>query len=396
MNINDFVSLNKNAFYTFDIGKLKKRLKSLRERLPENVSVCYAMKANPFVTGELAGDVERIEICSKGEAEICRALHIPKSEMVISGVTKEKEVIEKFISDSDFNGILTVESTHQYEMTALAAMNHGGKIKVLLRLTNDSQFGMDEETLDGIIARRDETPAIEMVGIQYFSGTQKTSVKKLRRETEHLDKYLIHLKEQYGFESKELEYGPGFPVNYFESDDTVEDTLLMSFSEMLDGMFSKPKITLELGRSIAASCGDYYTHIVDIKRNNGQNYLLVDGGMHQMVYYGQQMAMKRPFVDVVGRSMEERGKLWNICGSLCTMNDFIVKQLPLPDVRIGDVLCFHNTGAYCMTEGMSLFLSRDLPAIYLIAENGEISCARRNTETDTLNTPYYERTENNG
>ena len=68
------------------------------------------------------------------------------------------------------------------------------------------------------------------------------------------------------------------------------------------------------------------------------------------------------------------------------MNDILVKQLPLPDVEIGDTLCFENTGAYCMTEGMALFLSRDLPAVYLLDETGEMLCARENTETYPLNT----------
>lgn len=48
------------------------------------------------------------------------------------------------------------------------------------------------------------------------------------------------------------------------------------------------------------------------------------------------------------------------------MNDILVKAAPLPEMEIGDALVFENAGAYCMTEGMSLFLSRDLPQIYLI------------------------------
>lgn len=47
------------------------------------------------------------------------------------------------------------------------------------------------------------------------------------------------------------------------------------------------------------------------------------------------------------------------------MNDIIAKQISLPDIEIGDVICFENTGAYCMTEGISLFLSRDIPSVYI-------------------------------
>ena len=67
------------------------------------------------------------------------------------------------------------------------------------------------------------------------------------------------------------------------------------------------------------------------------------------------------------------------------------KAAPLPEMEIGDALVFENAGAYCMTEGMSLFLSRDLPQIYLIGEDGELYRARASFETYTLNTPHYER-----
>ena len=49
----------------------------------------------------------------------------------------------------------------------------------------------------------------------------------------------------------------------------------------------------------------------------------------------------------------------------------LVKKLPVHDLKIGDVLTFRNAGAYCMTEGISLFLSRDLPAVVWRKENGE-------------------------
>lgn len=396
MKIEELIAINQKAFYTFDIAVLKERIRYIREHMPENISICYAVKANSFVVREIADDVERIEICSHGEANICRALKIESSKMVISGVSKSDGLIDELVSDPDFCGILTAESIYQYERIASAAEKCKRTVNILLRLTNDSQFGMDEEAIESVISQRYNNSYINILGIQYFSGTQKTSVKKLEREIKYLDQYLNHLRECYNYEAKELEYGTGFPVSYFESETLNEDALFAAFCEIIDNMSTKPKITIELGRSIAASCGNYYTHIVDIKKNKGQNYIIVDGGMHQIVYFGQQMAMKRPFMEVAGKCGQPAEEQWNICGSLCTMNDFIVKQMPLPSVQTGDVLCFHNTGAYCMTEGISLFLSRDIPAIYLIKENSEIICVRKSYETSDMNTPYYERNKNNG
>ena len=71
------------------------------------------------------------------------------------------------------------------------------------------------------------------------------------------------------------------------------------------------------------------------------------------------------------------------------MNDVMTKQSPLPDLALGDVLAFENAGAYCMTEGISLFLSRDIPAVYLLLENGTAVQVRKAFDTATLNQPNY-------
>ncbi len=387
--LNRLLQENKTAFYVFDIEKLKARIAHLQAALPPEVVLCYAVKANTFITKELIDTIHRFEVCSPGEAEICRAVGVPSENMVISGVYKTPEVMEAMVADPGFHPIYTVESLEQYELFRRLAKQYGRPLPLLLRLTNGSQFGINKGDIEAIVARRGETPEVDILGIQFFSGTQKTSLKKLKREVGKLDDLLTLLEEKYGFVARELEYGPGFPVSYFQSDELDEAELLSGFSELLHDMTHHPKITLELGRSIAASCGTYYTHIVDLKRNQEQNYALVDGGMHHLVYFGQHMAMKQPFFHVCGKEELPATDQWNVCGSLCSMNDVMTKQSPLPDLALGDVLAFENAGAYCMTEGISLFLSRDIPAVYLLLENGTAVQVRKAFDTATLNQPNY-------
>ncbi len=387
--LNRLLQENKTAFYVFDIGKLKARIAHLQAALPPEVVLCYAVKANTFITKELIDTIHRFEVCSPGEAEICRAVGVPSENMVISGVYKTPEVMEAMVADPSFHPIYTVESLEQYELFRRLAKQYDRTLPLLLRLTNGSQFGINKGDIEAIVARRGETPELDILGIQFFSGTQKTSLKKLKREVGKLDDLLTLLEEKYGFVAQKLEYGPGFPVNYFQSDELDEAELLSGFSELLRDMIHHPKVTLELGRSIAASCGTYYTHIVDLKRNQEQNYALVDGGMHHLVYFGQHMAMKQPFFHVCGKEHLPATDQWNLCGSLCSMNDVMTKQSPLPDLALGDVLAFENAGAYCMTEGISLFLSRDIPAVYLLLENGTAVQVRKAFDTATLNQPNY-------
>ena len=123
-----------------------------------------------------------------------------------------------------------------------------------------------------------------------------------------------------------------------------------------------------------------------------------------MNYYGQTMAMKLPFcqhlkpetkeIKNIAEAQTETGvygcdvtddmnaagsgqeTLWNICGSLCTVSDVIVKQLKLKDAQIGEVLVFERVGAYSVTEGIYLFLSRDLPSVLMYSQKSGVRIVR--------------------
>ena len=74
-------------------------------------------------------------------------------------------------------------------------------------------------------------------------------------------------------------------------------------------------------------------------------------------------------------------------GSLCTFNDVVARNFPVKDLQIGDYFIFHNIGAYSVTEGGYLFLSRDLPNIYFADEQNGIRLVRQGIPTHILSTP---------
>ena len=75
-----------------------------------------------------------------------------------------------------------------------------------------------------------------------------------------------------------------------------------------------------------------------------------------------------------------------ICGSLCTMNDVLCSDYP-GEIREGDRVAFLDTGAYSFYEGMSLFLSHELPGVVLRDAGEGWLPARDRTETYPLNMP---------
>ena len=379
-------------FYFFDESILSKRIEHLRQIMPNGVRICYAMKANPFVIGAAGQSADLIEVCSPGELEICRASGVPANKLVISGVFKERGCMLDALSLEPDVHRFTIESCAQFDLLESLARERGERIPVLIRLTSGNQFGIDKETIQKIMHLNSMDNLLDIKGIQFFSGTQKTSAKRVRRELSMLDSLLASIARDTGAAEMELEYGPGIPVDYCEGDaETVHlaDTeFVQSLAEALDDMeFSGTKI-LEIGRGIAASCGAYVTQVVDVKCNCGVNYAIVDGGKHQLVHYGPALALRSPAFEIIPHGNDAERGIWNICGALCSTSDVFVKQAEIPDLKIGEFVVFPNAGAYCMTEGISMFLSRDLPRIYLgQGMNSPPLLVRDRFETARLNMP---------
>lgn len=376
--------------YVFQIDELKKRVGMIKNHIGERVKICYAMKANPFLIKPLIDMIDCYEVCSPGEFRICERNEIPMEQIVLSGVYKEYKDMLHAIKTYGGAGIFTIESMEQLHLLEKCAKQSEVTVHVILRVTSGNQFGMEEEEICGVIEKREEYTRLDFVGLQQYTGTQKKKMSKIREELAHLDEFIGLLQKRYGYEVSELEYGPGLYVPYFTTDAEVDDgTMLDELSDMLGELTYQGSITLEMGRYISAYCGYYLTRIVDKKMNCGQNYCIVDGGINHLSYFGQAMAMKIPYYRFLGEEQERTGnEKYHICGSLCTVNDVIVKNLSLPDAQIGDILVFERVGAYSVTEGIYLFLSRDLPGIMFWSEETGVQMLRGNRPTDVINSKY--------
>ena len=389
--------------YIFDTDELCARIDAMQQILGCGVTVCYAMKANPFLISVLDKKLDKFEVCSPGEFAICEKEGINREKIVLSGVNKEKKDI-LYTMKTGAVGIYTVESLNQLELINSCAVECGIKVKVLIRVTSGNQFGINERQVYEIADRKDELKGIIIEGIQCYSGTQKKKLSQIEAEVVWLQAIAHTCEAEHGVKLKEIEYGPGLSVDYFVTDkcDAMNTDFdeLKEFAVMIKEMSEKFNVTLEMGRYIAATCGVLISRIADMKMNDTTRYAIIDSGINHINYYGQAMAMKKPrcefipmeytegFADGTDHEVEvysQGVQPYNICGSLCTVGDVIVKNLELKDAKIGDMIAFYNIGAYSVTEGIYLFLSRRMPAIVMYSNKNGYRVIRKSVETFLIN-----------
>ncbi len=370
--------------FIFDADEFGRRAKNVKSAIG-GASLCYSIKANPFLLACLPEEIDRVEVCSPGELAICRRVGVDPSTVVYSGVNKGSEDIAEAIEYGA--ELLTAESLRQLGLINAAALAAGKRVRVALRLTSGNQFGMDSENLKRAVAEKGSYEGVDIVAIHYYSGTQKKKLAVVEKELAELEELADTLEERFGLSGISLEYGPGLPADYFGNDPEGRDmAVLAEAGAMIAAVAARRSVTVEFGRFLASPCGTYLTAAADIKNNNGENFVICDGGINHLKYYGQTMAMQTPPITLLG-DHGEKTEDYTLCGSLCTTADILVRKVTLPALSVGDVLAFGRCGAYSVTEGIGLFLSRQLPRIVLHSERGGNRLLRDFYGTDILNSP---------
>ncbi|MCR5774355.1 MAG: alanine racemase [Lachnospiraceae bacterium] len=368
--------------YVFDLDIFNKRIDDIRGAIP-GIPLVYSIKANPFLLPYLPDTIAHIEVCSPGEFSICRELQVSPGKMIYSGVMKEEtDIAEALTYGAD---LITAESIRHFELIRDAAAKLKKKVSILLRLSSGNQFGMSVGDIRTVLTMAEGLEDLHIAGLHYYSGTAKKK-KQVEADIGHLAKVLHELKAECGFTCELLEYGPGLSAEYFagtaDECETKDMELLAETAPLINELSERINLSIELGRFIAAPCGTYETAVKDLKTVGDVDYMIVDGGTHQVKYFGPNAAMKIPPIE---QDHEGSKKEYMICGSLCTTADVLVRNVSLSEVSVGDVLRFKRTGAYSVTEGPVLFLSRRLPEIYVSSQAEGRVLIRKGIEAYSIN-----------
>ncbi|MEE1105296.1 MAG: alanine racemase, partial [Ruminococcus sp.] len=214
--------------YIFDLDAFEKRAAMVHRYFGDKTGLCFSIKANPFLLGRLPDIFDKIEVCSPGELTVCEKTGVDTGKIIFSGVNKTEKDVARAAEDEV--GTFTAESLLHVQMINAEAIKRGKVYPVLLRVTDvrgGSQFGMEEAQVLDIIRNRADYPGMEIVGIHYFTGTQKKKAKPILRELDYLADLIDRVKADLDFTIERIEYGTGLAVDYFDADaDKLEEERL--------------------------------------------------------------------------------------------------------------------------------------------------------------------------
>jgi diaminopimelate decarboxylase len=183
---------------------------------------------------------------------------------------------------------------------------------------------------------------------------------------------------------KYIDFGSGFKVPYKPSDisTNIEEfgaQLSVKFKEFCDEYGKNLTLMFEPGKFLVSEAGYFFVKVNVVKQTVSSLFAGVDSGLNHLIrpmFYDSY----HHIVNVT--NTDEKPRIYNVVGYICETDTFAVNRI-IPEIIEGDILCFHNAGAYCMSMA-SNYNSRFRPAEVLIYEGKEYLIRERETLEDLL------------
>lgn len=180
-----------------------------------------------------------------------------------------------------------------------------------------------------------------------------------------------------------VDFGSGFKVPYKQNDIStdVEDfgeKITARFNEFCEKFGRDLTLIFEPGKYLVSESGYFLVKVNVVKSTPASLFAGIDSGMNHLI---------RPmFYDSYHRienisQPNGRPRIYTVVGYICETDTFGVNR-KISEIREGDILCFHNAGAYCFSMA-SNYNSRFRPAEVMVHE-GEAHLIRKRETMDDL------------
>lgn len=378
--------------YVFDeqtIRSMTQSYKSAFKAYPK-MRMMYAAKA--FMTKAICKIMQEegfgLDLCSGGEIFTAKTSGFDMSKTLFNGNNKSPEEINMAIE----YGIGTISVDNFFELALLnnAAQSYNKQIRILLRITPgiechtheyiqtghlDSKFGFDLTQVDEAIDLiKNEYNNLNIVGLHAHIGSQIFERRVYFDEVDVIFKEIKRIKDRHNILLKEINLGGGLGIKYTDSDKPISvDEIAQTIIESIKTHSAKygieePVVFIEPGRSLVGTSGvTLYTAGSSKQVPKGRKYQAVDGGMADNARPSLYQA--KYTVDIANKPNENKDKKVTISGRFCESGDILAKDILLPEIEEGDIICFYDTGAYGYS--MASNYNRVLKPAAVLVNNGK-------------------------
>lgn len=392
--------------YVFDEATLRTICKEYKKAFSAygKVKMMYASKA--LMTMAIAKILDSegfgFDAVSGGEIYTIHKAGVDMSHVLFNGNNKSYDEL-KLALDLGV-GRISVDNFFELSLLNEIAKSLNKKVDILLRITPgiechtheyiqtghlDSKFGFDlTQVPEAIELIKEQYENLNIRGLHAHIGSQIFETKIYKDEIELFIKEISLIKEKFGITLDEINIGGGLGVKYTEEENPpsvyeIGNLIVETLNESIEKYsIPAPTLYLEPGRSIISTSGvTLYTLGSSKQVPHGTRYWAIDGGMadnpRPSMYQAQYTAQ------VANKPDWDNSQKVTIAGKFCESGDILIKDISLPELEEGDILCVFNTGAYnySMASNYNRFLK---PAAVLVNNSQSDIIIKRESLDDLI------------
>ena len=375
--------------YMYDFDYIANRYTTLKDAFAGKKSMInYAVKANSnlSVIAHLARLGAGADCVSIGEVKRALSAGVDKYKIIFSGVGKRDDEIREALEKDIL--LLNLESEAEMRRVEMVARELGKEARISIRVNpnidpqthpyistglHENKFGVEIDMAKRMYIYANKSEFLNPVGIHFHIGSQLTKLSPIQ-ESAQIVADLVRSLKAIKIDIKFFDVGGGIGVVY-------DDEVTISATDYTQAIFTATKgldLTLlcEPGRYMVANAGAFFTKVLYEKHNDGKRFVIVDGGMNDLIRPSLYNAYHK--IEAVGVEGEKSAA--DVVGPVCESGDFFGKDVPLPALSHNDLIVVQSTGAYGFTMA-SNYNTRAKPAEVAI-ENGKDRLIRKRETYD--------------
>jgi diaminopimelate decarboxylase len=318
-------------------------------------AICYSIKSNMnlAVVRTLVNRGAGVDVTSGGE--LFRALRAgaEPARIVYSGVGKRDDEIAAAL-DAGIK-MFNVESRAELRRIDALAAGRGVLAPIAFRVNPDvdpethpyistglrrSKFGVPWSEAAAAYAEAKALEHVRVLGVDVHIGSQITKARPFADALARVKALVLELRDA-GHAIEVIDVGGGLGVTYR---DEVPPTLAEYAAAVQDAVGGLDcELVIEPGRSITANAGIFLTRVLYEKSTDEKDFVVVDGGMNDMIRPALYDAWQEIEPVAVPRPGE---RTVDVVGPVCESGDFLARERLLPRLERGDLLAVRSAGAY--------------------------------------------------
>ena len=376
---------------------------ALRVYYPGESQITYAGKA--FLCKAIAQWTQShnliVDCTGEGEIGIAVAGGVPREHILVHGVNKSLDDLKSALENAGTIVVdnLTELKTLESDSLLSSLRKRTSAFQIWLRLLpgvavhthhaatqtgqHDSKFGMmREEILEA--AKFCKEHDLPLKGIHFHQGSNFRDPEPLIPAID----MALDIAKEIGFQDEwHFCPGGGWGVAYHEDElpnPSIESYVRGIAESVIEGCQARgldlPHLHLEPGRSLVARAGVAIYRVGAIKKRGDKIWILTDGGMAdnpRFALYGAKYSC----LPVEHLNREQSNKV-SIAGPYCESGDIVIENLPMPDLKEGELIAIPVAGAYHLSMSSNYNGARR-PQV-LMLEEGKVNVMMRRETVDDL------------